>query len=44
MVAHTGYLVFARPVDSPFGQVIGHGSGKSVWPSDGFEDSDTEEE
>jgi tRNA (adenine57-N1/adenine58-N1)-methyltransferase len=44
MVAHTGYLVFARPVESPFGQVIGHGSGKRVWPPDESEDVDSEEE
>lgn len=44
MVAHTGYLIFARPVESPFGQVIGHGSGKSVWPPDGSGDTGSEEE
>lgn len=44
MIAHTGYLVFARPVESPFGQVIGHGSGKSVWPPDDPDESESEEE
>jgi tRNA (adenine57-N1/adenine58-N1)-methyltransferase len=42
MIAHTGYLIFARPVESPFGQVIGHGAGKIVWPPD--EPADSEEE
>ena len=41
MIAHTGYLIFARPVESPFGQVIGHGAGKIVWPPD--ETADNEE-
>lgn len=34
MIAHTGYLIFARSVESPFGLVIGHGAGKIVWPPD----------
>ena len=44
MIAHTGYLVFARPVETPFGQVIGHGAGKIVWPPDDSDAADSEEE
>jgi tRNA (adenine57-N1/adenine58-N1)-methyltransferase len=40
MIAHTGYLIFARPVESPFGQVIGHGAGKIVWPPDANEEEE----
>ncbi|GAB4411456.1 MAG: tRNA (adenine-N1)-methyltransferase [Anaerolineales bacterium] len=43
MVAHTGYLIFARKVESPFGQIVGHGAGKIVWPPEP-ETPDSEEE
>ena len=43
MIAHTGYLIFARPVESAFGLVIGHGAGKIVWPPDEIT-ADSEEE
>jgi len=44
MVAHTGYLIFARPVESPFGQMIGHGAGKMVWPPDAPATDESEED
>lgn len=44
MIAHTGFLIFARAVETPFGQVIGHGAGKIIWPPDDWGTLDTEED
>lgn len=44
MIGHTGYLIFARSVESPFGQIVGHGAGKIIWPPDEFTSADSEEE